>query len=268
MLRDFIAAQVWKANPAIINLLLRLRSRTEKINATTGPALVFSPHKDDEILGCGGTIIQKRRLGVDVHIVFMTDGRASHQSSFIAPAELAELRTAEARACARVMGVPDANLIFLEFEERCLGQHEMAARRQVAEILRRIRPAEVFVPYHRETQADHFETYKIVRDALEEIHRQGPLPIALYEYFVWIWRLWFWQIEEFRNGEYWRKIDVRPIRSIKQQALQQYKSQTTVLYSDPRWRVLPEPIMNLFSQPCECFLKSFWLPSTKEKEAM
>jgi LmbE family N-acetylglucosaminyl deacetylase len=264
MLRDFAAAQVWKANPAIVNLLLRLRARTEKADATTGPAIVFSPHKDDEILGCGGTIIQKRRSGVEVYVVFMTDGRASHQSPFITPEELVKLRTAEARACARVMGLPENNLTFLEFEERCLSQNETAALRRVVEVLREIQPTDIFVPYHRETQADHFATYKIVRAALEEMYGQGPAPVNLYEYFVWIWRLWFWQIEEFRDGEYWRKIDVRPIRTIKQQALQQYKSQTTVLYPDPRWRVLPQPIVNLFSQPYECFLKNFWMPSIKE----
>ncbi|MDZ7289970.1 MAG: PIG-L family deacetylase [candidate division KSB1 bacterium] len=256
-LRNFVAEQVQKANPAIINLLLRWRARTEKIDSSHRPVLVFSPHKDDEVLGCGGTIILKRRMGVEVYIVFMTDGRASHQSHFITPEELVKLRTAEARNCARVMGVPEENLIFFEFEERCLGQHQTAARLRVAEILRDLRPAEVFVPYHREMQADHFETYKIVKDALGEIHGQGRPPVNLYEYFVWIWRLWFWQIEELRHRKQWCKIDVRPIRQIKQKALQQYKSQTTILYPDPRWRVLPEPIINLFSQPYEYFFKNF-----------
>ncbi|MEZ6086390.1 MAG: PIG-L family deacetylase [Phycisphaerae bacterium] len=41
-------------------------------------AIVFSPHQDDEVLGCGGTIIKKIEQGADVHIVFMTNGRRSH----------------------------------------------------------------------------------------------------------------------------------------------------------------------------------------------
>lgn len=260
MLRDFVVAQIWKANPAIINWLLRMRSRQEKVNASAGPMIVFSPHKDDEILGCGGTIIQKRRLGVEVYIVFMTDGRASHQSHFITPAELVKLRTAEARNCARVMGVPEENLIFLEFEERGLRQHQVVAHLRVAEILRDLRPAEVFVPYHRETQADHVETYDIVSAALWEVYEQSPPPVNFYEYFVWVWRLWFWQISELRHPQHWRKIDVRSIRQIKNAALQQYKSQTTMLHPDPDWRVLPQPLINLFAQPYECFLKNFWIP--------
>ena len=43
-------------------------------------AMVFAPHPDDETLGCGGTVVKLRRAGVDVHIVFMTDGRHSHDA--------------------------------------------------------------------------------------------------------------------------------------------------------------------------------------------
>ena len=41
-------------------------------------AIFFSPHQDDETLGCGGTIIRKKRMGAEVKIVFMTDGCNSH----------------------------------------------------------------------------------------------------------------------------------------------------------------------------------------------
>jgi len=41
-------------------------------------ATVFSPHPDDETLGCGGTIIKKKRAGAEVKIFYMTDGRKSH----------------------------------------------------------------------------------------------------------------------------------------------------------------------------------------------
>jgi hypothetical protein len=32
-------------------------------------SIIFSPHQDDETLGCGGTIIRKKRVGADVKIV-------------------------------------------------------------------------------------------------------------------------------------------------------------------------------------------------------
>ncbi len=41
-------------------------------------AMVFSPHQDDETLGCGGMIARKREQGIPVVVTFLTDGRGSH----------------------------------------------------------------------------------------------------------------------------------------------------------------------------------------------
>jgi len=41
--------------------------------------IIFAPHPDDETLAWGGTIALNTRLGNEVHIVFMTDGRYSHK---------------------------------------------------------------------------------------------------------------------------------------------------------------------------------------------
>lgn len=256
-LRSFMGAQLQRINPSIVRLLIRSRSRAEALTPAKGATIIFSPHKDDEVLGCGGLIIKKRRMNEAVYLVFMTDGCASHRSPFISPAALAARRTAEARACAQVMGVPETNIIFLEFEERFLARHAMDAQRRVARILREIRPAEIFVPYHREAQADHGETYQIVRQALEEIYEKDRSnAVHLYEYFVWTMRLWFWQIRELYQSEAWRKIDIRDVRPIKKNALAEYKSQTTALFPDPRWAVLPKDLLVWFAQPDEYYLKN------------
>ena len=44
----------------------------------TVPTLVISPHPDDETLGCGGLIVALRGLGVDVHVVAVTDGEHAY----------------------------------------------------------------------------------------------------------------------------------------------------------------------------------------------
>src|SRR5687768_6580034 len=55
-----------------------LRSVMERLATPLGEeelgrsAMVFAPHPDDETLGCGGTILQKRRAGASMRIVFMT----------------------------------------------------------------------------------------------------------------------------------------------------------------------------------------------------
>ena len=64
-------------------------------------AIVFSPHQDDETLGCGGTIARKKEAGAEVKVVFMTDGSLSHHR-FIAQDELIELRQQSNKGCTEI----------------------------------------------------------------------------------------------------------------------------------------------------------------------
>src|SRR5262245_42487805 len=75
-------------------------------------AVVFAPHQDDEVLGCGGTVVRKLRAGADVTVVFMTDGSAAH-GDLIAPDELTRIRAGEARAACDLLGVPADRVLFL-----------------------------------------------------------------------------------------------------------------------------------------------------------
>jgi LmbE family N-acetylglucosaminyl deacetylase len=182
----------------------------------------------------------------------MTDGRASHRSRFITPPELAALRTQEAHACARVMAVPEENLLFLEFEERRLCDHRREALEKIAEILTRLQPAEIFVPFHREAQADHRETCEIVCQAAQKTGVAGE--VEIFQYFVWAMRLWFWQIAEIYRPATWLKTDIQPVRRRKLEALAQYRSQTTPLYSGETWPVLPKDLRVWCEQSHEFFL--------------
>ena len=255
---DFGSKQLNKVNAWIVrNLMHLLRSDDHEFERLEQPTIVFSPHQDDEVLGCGGMIILKRRLGTKVYIVFMTDGRASHKSRFISPMELAELRKKEARDCARSMGVPEENLIFLGFEDRFLCDHEIAAKKYVRQILDTISPSEVFVPFRREAPSDHQATYRIVRDALRESNGRHLSAIDLYEYFVWTPRLWFWKLRELYHLNTWLRVDTYEIRLLKQNALGCYRSQTTVLFPDPDWATIPKDLLAWSAMPYEYYLKNF-----------
>src|SRR5947208_1953038 len=76
------------------------------------PTVVFAPHQDDEALGCGGTILRKRRAGAAVDIAFVTDGSQSH-ARLMDPAALSALRAREALAAAEVLGVEKGRVHFL-----------------------------------------------------------------------------------------------------------------------------------------------------------
>jgi LmbE family N-acetylglucosaminyl deacetylase len=217
-------------------------------------AIVFSPHPDDETLGCGGTIIKKRKAGADVCVVFMTDGRRSH-SHLVSVEELTAIRASEALKATRILGVEEDDVIFLEFEDHKLHENQNAAQDKVAEILWQKKPDEIFIPYYKETPSDHFSTNRIITSAL----RMYTRPTMVFEYPIWFWHHWpctkltvssvravvqgarrslvAWLAlrKDFRSANH-----IGDVLEIKQTALDQYKSQMTRLVPDQRWRTLAD----------------------------
>lgn len=149
-------------------------------------ALVFAPHPDDETLGCGGTIIKKKRAGAKIRIVFTTDGR--YAQDLIPGDELKAIRAREAIAAARSLGLEENDVIFLEFENRKLRENQEAAINKVTEILLQEQPMQIFIPYYKDILPDHVFTNRIVLSALGVCGRKS----IVYEYPVWFWYHWPW----------------------------------------------------------------------------
>src|ERR1700689_2080775 len=108
-------------------------------------AVVFSPHPDDESLGCGGTILKKKQAGGSVKLVHVSDGGAS--TTLIPREELTAMRRRECGDAGRLLGVDD--IYFLAFPDGNPWDPVPAAPDRVDEILRRESPEQVFLPYFR-----------------------------------------------------------------------------------------------------------------------
>ena len=120
--------------------------------AALSPLLVLAPHQDDETLGCGGLLATASRLGLEPRVAYLTDGAASHLGSPTWPrARLARARRREALAALAVLGVPQAQVQFLDWPDA----HPFAAdsadyRRSMAQLtawMARVRPASVWAPW-------------------------------------------------------------------------------------------------------------------------
>jgi LmbE family N-acetylglucosaminyl deacetylase len=170
----------------LANALTRLWARPLSDANMRAPAIVFSPHEDDETLACGGTILKKRRLGASVHVVFMTDGTTSPHN--LSADQLVSLREKEARAACGTLGVAPDHVTFFRFQDGQLLESAEPARQRVAEFLDKHPADQVFVPYHqdRDPGLDHIATHQIVSSALQTLDRTP----VLYEYPVWYWRFW------------------------------------------------------------------------------
>ncbi|OUC12084.1 MAG: hypothetical protein B0A82_24365 [Alkalinema sp. CACIAM 70d] len=244
-------------------------------------AIVFAPHEDDETLGCGGTIIQKQRAGAAIHLVFMTDGQASH-AHLISPQQLAEMRTQEAIAAAQTLGLPQSQVQFLGFPDGHLGSHQESAIAQVEQLLLKLQPQQIFIPYFREPDfiPDHRSTHQIVTTAL----RRTSLKVTVYEYPIWFWCHWPWMrldwlqvgtigrlklgikslIRTVQQGWYpWKDftvaVDISPVLSQKRRALACHKSQMEQLFEMPQWTTLAEvsegDFLDCLLQPQEIFYR-------------
>jgi LmbE family N-acetylglucosaminyl deacetylase len=230
------------------------------------PCIVFSPHPDDETLGCGGTIVQKRKAGATVTVVFMTDGSASHRS-FISEQELRTMRRAEAIAACETLGVDAAHVVFLDFKDGQLGNFRQKAVQKVSAMLRQHASEQIFMPYSNDTTPDHRATHAIVLTALRERKKNA----VVYEYPVWFWTHWPWvSVSSSSSSQViqqamhsllsWMRLlkDLRcfvPITEVLEQkrtALKQHRSQTTRLLPNSGWPILSDVADGEF---LECFFQ-------------
>ena len=235
-------------------------------------AIVFSPHPDDETLGCGGTIIRKKIAGADVKIIFMADGCRSHRH-LIPENKLKFIRTNEALAACKKLGVKKSDTIFLEYEDNKLMKNQNSATSKVLEILIHQEPEEIFIPYHREKHPDHSATNKIVISALEIYQRK----LNVFEYPIWFWVHWPWTSLSRNNFHFWRNslasglyllkefqcsVKIADVLKLKREALEQHKSQMSRLIPDPGWFILNDvsngEFLECFFQEHEVFHRYFF----------
>jgi N-acetylglucosamine malate deacetylase 1 len=108
--------------------------------------LAIAAHRDDVEQTCGGTLLAMHARGWNTGILDLTQGESGTRGT-------AAERAAEAIAAARILNVahrealdlPDGNV-----------ENTLANRLKVAEVLRRLRPRVVILPYWHGRHPDHY----------------------------------------------------------------------------------------------------------------
>ena len=145
--------------------------------------LAFIPHPDDETVGCGGLIHLARQADIEVHVIVVTDGGASHPETDNWPrGRLAATRRAELRAALGTLGclseplflgLPDAGTEALTAEQEC------DATERAAKFAKTIMPDVVLTTWRREPHCDHRFAYRLAQRVC------SALALPLVEYMVW-----------------------------------------------------------------------------------
>jgi LmbE family N-acetylglucosaminyl deacetylase len=219
-------------------------------------ALIVSPHQDDETLGCGGLIALKRKQGIPVQVVFVTDGAASHVwHPKFKLGEIAPIRKQEALEALSILGVEADQIHFLDHRDGKLRYTTEVDRQQatdqLTQIIRDFKPGEVYVTHRHDRSADHEVTHTLIENAIAA----SGQAIDLFEYPIWIlWKTRLFQEVKLSDLAGARRLSIKSVQLKKRQALETYRSQYLPIDKDGG-RVLPHGFLRRFFLPYEVFFK-------------
>ena len=136
--------------------------------------LVIAPHPDDEILGCGGTMIKHIEAGDEVFVCIATKGCLP----LFSPESVEKVRN-EAKKCHNLIGVKKT--FFLDFPAAMMEKverYEMNGK--VLDVIREVQPDIVFLPHWGDMQKDHQMVAEACMVALRP--KYEPKVKAIYSY--------------------------------------------------------------------------------------
>src|SRR5271170_6691737 len=110
--------------------------------------LAVAAHRDDVEQTCGGTLLRMKSIGLRTGILDLTQGEAGTRGS-------AEQRAAEATEAARILLVDLREALDIP-DGRVENTYEN--RIKIAQVLRRLRPRVVILPYWTGRHPDHYTT--------------------------------------------------------------------------------------------------------------
>lgn len=139
--------------------------------------LVVAPHPDDELLGCGGTILAQLAAGGRAVVCIASDGSSSAHPPGLNAAEMAALRVGEAHRAADVLGVDD--LRFLGFADGRLETQTAELTAALTAVVDEVRPDVVLGASQLDPHDDHRAVSRALRAAAPDVR--------LLEYPVWFW---------------------------------------------------------------------------------
>ncbi|MCL6591060.1 MAG: PIG-L family deacetylase [Firmicutes bacterium] len=139
--------------------------------------LVLAPHMDDEIIGCGGTLLKHSQAGDKISVVYMTDGSKGipgKQPNY----DLIKLRKEEAMKSNTLLGIQD--VIFLDIEDSSDESWE-SYEELLYNILIDNRPELIYLPWYLDIHPDHQKTNFLLKKIVEK--SQFKCTVCAYE--VW-----------------------------------------------------------------------------------
>ena len=189
--------------------------------------VIFAPHPDDELVGAG-SMLKWVDEGHDVHIIYITDGRAayryerargelfeSEETMNITEDDLAEIRMKEIDEVTEFLGFPKENIHIFKIPDQ-------DARHHIKEGIELCKPIikdadRIVLPSNNNTHEDHQATYEIAVGAAKELDLKNT---EFYGYAIYV--------AQKAPREKLVKINIMKYRDRIYEAISKYKSQLVI----------------------------------------
>ena len=174
--------------------------------------IVFAPHNDDEVLGCGGTISGFAERGNDVYICEATSSKNSDRMNIIKE---------EALKAHKLLNVKET--IFLDLPVVSLKEMPTAEKNKAfLDVVEYVNPDAAFIPFKGDLHIDHREVSEAALVALRP--RINKKNIAVYAYETLSETEWnIPSTDNYFQPNTW--YDITETLGIKLQAMKCYKTQ-------------------------------------------
>lgn len=140
--------------------------------------LVIGPHPDDELLGCGGTLLRKSKEGNIIGWVLMTAISEEYGWS----AQKMKLRDVEIERIRDGINVSKNNFFPLGFETTKLDQvPKETLISSISKIFTKFEPEEILLPYPGDAHSDHRLTFEAVSACTKWFRYPSVKRVLVYE---------------------------------------------------------------------------------------
>lgn len=226
---------------------LAARAPWSRLDLDVDRLVVLGAHPDDEVLGAGGIMTSAARAGIDVVVVCMSDGSASHPGSpTLTPDQLAGIRHAELDTATDLLDIDRSRWFGLPDGSLCDHHHSMAG---IVDAVLDERPhasTALLSVWSGDGHPDHEAVGRCAADVAE----RRDLPLSMYP--IWMWH---WASPDDPTIP-WDRMQVHHLDptalAVKHTAIHAFDTQVRPLSADPAdGAVLPPHILAHLIRPWE-----------------
>lgn len=175
--------------------------------------LVISPHPDDEVLGCGGTIAKYSDEGDEVYLCIVTKAYTPDWSM-----EFIENRPEEVKKANRILGIKKT--YFLDFPTVKLDTiPQKDLNEAISKVINEIKPDIVYFPHKGDLNKDHRLVFESSLVATRPLHHKIK---RILSYECLSETEWGQSIEAFNPNVY---VDITKTLKTKIEAMKVYESE-------------------------------------------